>query len=56
MTASSRLAKTLAAATALTVHGLALWAITPDIEIEILHGVEAAKFAGQAACLQEGCL
>ena len=35
MTASSRLAKTLAAATALTVHGLALWAITPDIEIEM---------------------
>ena len=35
MTASSRIAKTFATATAITVHGLALWAITPDIEIEM---------------------
>ncbi|MEQ8896809.1 MAG: TonB family protein [Roseovarius sp.] len=35
MTTSSRLAKTLATATAITLHGLALWAVTPDIEIEM---------------------
>lgn len=56
MTTSSRLAKTLATATAITVHGLALWAITPDMQIEMegSGGATQASLGNSFADMVEG--